>query len=66
MVKQNVCDDKDISAGLESCKVDVDTKTKVGVVTMVSKDKKQIDMKKVEAAITSSGDEFKIVKKEVK
>ena len=66
MVQQNVCNDKEISAGLESCKVEMNSKTKVGTVTMVSKDKSAIDMKKVEAAITSSGDEFKITKKEVK
>ncbi len=66
MVEQNVCNDKEISAGLESCKVDVNAKTKVGTVTLVSKNKSTIDMKKVEAAIATSGDEFKIVKKEVK
>ena len=66
MVQQNVCNDKEISAGLESCKVEMNSKTKVGTVTMVSKDKSAIDMKKVEAAIANSGDEFKITKKEVK
>ena len=66
MVQQKVCNDKEISAGLESCKVEMNSKTKVGTVTMVSKDKTSIDMKKVEAAIATSGDEFKIVKKEVK
>lgn len=66
MIQQSVCKDKDISAKLESCHVELNEKTKVGTVTLISKDKSPIDLKKVESAITSTGDEYKVIKKDIK
>ena len=65
-VTSKVCNSEEISLNLEKCTVEFNAKTKIGTVTLVSKENKKIDVAAVETAITAAGSDFKVIKKETK
>ena len=65
-VTSKVCNSEEISLNLEKCSVEFNAKTKIGTVTLVSKENKKINLSQVENAITAAGSEFKVIKKDTK
>lgn len=66
MVQKSVCDDPAIKSAAAKCSVSFNEKTKLGVVTLVSKTDQKIDVPAVETAITTTDSAYKITKKETK
>lgn len=66
MVTKAVCNDSKIAETLASCTVTVNEKTQTGTVVLKSLDTKTIDMASVEKAINVAGEDYKIVKKDIK
>jgi copper chaperone CopZ len=64
MVTKAVCNDKKISEALSDCTVSVNEKTQIGTVILKTKEAKTLDLQLVETAITSAGEDYKIIKKE--
>jgi copper chaperone CopZ len=60
MVTKAVCNDKAIAATLDMCEVSVDSKKKIGQVSVISKPESKLDMKAIETAIQSAGEDYKI------
>ena len=65
-VTSKVCNSEEISLNLEKCTVEFNAKTKIGTVTLISKENKKIDLSAIETAITDASADFKVIKKETK
>lgn len=62
MITKTVCEDKDLKAQFESCKVElVDEKKQIGKISVTTKNNMPIDYKAIEAAVKNAGDNYKVV-----
>lgn len=62
MITKTVCEDKDLKAQFESCKVElVDAKKQIGKISVKTKNNMPIDYKAIEAAVKNAGDDYKVL-----
>lgn len=63
MISKKVCDDKDLAAKFESCKVElVDAKKQIGKISVTMKKDQTLDLAAVETAVKAAGEDYKVVK----